>query len=256
MPIARIDRPVFLRHHWHYEPGEHLYAAEPTQQGKSYFLGQLLEIALARLEGIRFCSIVPKPRDPASSYWAPRLGLKVIERWPPPASFPGRAPAGYMLWPKHLKNVKPEQNWAHLAERIRPALYDQFWKGDSLTFADDAHTAAVRLDLNSQFEQHLTDGAGMGAALWLANQKPSGSVATGSLTTFAYSAPTHLVFGHDPDLRNIRRLSEIGGVDPELLAWTIRRLAIHRIRTPHGIKNISEKLYLHKGGPWMCIIGP
>lgn len=255
MKITRFDRATFLRHHWHYEEGEHLYAAEPTQQGKSFFLGQLLEVALPRLEDTRFCSLMPKPRDPATSYWAPRLGLKVIDHWPPPGHFPGRAPAGYVLWPRHHKNLKPADNWAQLRAKMQPALSDQFWKGHSLTLADDAHTAAVRLDLNDQFEQHLTDGGGMGAGLWLANQKPSGSVATGSLTSFAYSQPTHLIFGHDPDKRNIRRLSEIGGVDPDLVAWTVQRLPMHQIATPQGVKNISEKLYIHKGGPWMCVVG-
>lgn len=258
MPIDRLDRPDFLRYHWHYELGEHLYAAEPTQQGKTELLMQMLEAQLPRLneaKGFRFVSLVPKPRDPATSRWAPRLGLKVLERWPP-ATFPGRTYPGYVLWPKHLRNVDPEQNWKHLRDVMRPALRDQFWRGQSLTLADDAHTAAVRLDLNDQFEQTLTDGGGMGAGLWLSNQKPSGSVATGSLTSFAYSQPTHLIFGHDPDVRNIRRMGEIGGVDPDLVAWTVQRLPIHRIATPNGIKNISEKLYIHKGGPWMAIVSP
>lgn len=256
MPIARFDRETFLRHYWHYVPGEHLYAAEPTQQGKSYFLWQMLQYALPRLENVRFCSLMPKPRDPATSLWAPQLGLRTIERWPPPSTMPWQdKPAGYVLWPKHLKNVQPRQNWDHLRDRMQPALLEQFWKGDSLTFQDDAHTAAVRLDLNPQFEQMLTDGGAMHSGLWLANQKPSGSVVSGSLTSFAYSQPTHLVFGHDPDARNIRRMSEIGGVDPELVAHTVQRLPIHQVSTPNGIKNISEKLYINKGGPWMCIVG-
>jgi hypothetical protein len=37
----------------------------------------------------------------------------------------------------------------------------------------------------------------------------------------------------------------------------VRNLRMHRIKTHDGrIKNISEKLYIHKGGPWMCIVGP
>lgn len=259
MRIERVDRRTFLDRFWHYQLGEHLYAVEPTQQGKSYLLGQMLERLLPDLrdeKGFRFVSLMPKPRDPATSYWAPRLGLKILDRWPPPAAFPGRAPAGYVLWPKHLRRVQPRENWAHLAGVMRPALHDQFWRGQSLTLADDAHTAAVRLELNDQFEQLLTDGGAMPAGLWLANQKPSGSQATGSLTSFAYSQPTHLIFGHDPDTRNIRRLSDIGGVDPDLVAWTVQRLPMHQISTPQGVKNISEKLYIHKGGPWMLIVTP
>lgn len=256
MRLARFDRQEFIDHYWRYEPGEHAYFCEPTQQGKSYFINQLLAKTLPELEETRFVSLMPKPRDPATSYWAPRLGLKIIDRWPPPGSWPGRKPAGYVLWPRHLKKADVKANREHLAAVMRPALRDQYWKGNTLTFADDAHIVAVMLGLNDQLEEHLTAGSAMPAGLWLANQKPSGSAATGSLTSFAYSAPTHLVFGHDPDERNIHRFSQIGGVDPEMVAWTVRRLPVHQVQTPSGRKNISEKLYIHKGGPWMCIVGP
>jgi hypothetical protein len=257
MRLARFDREEFIWHRFDWQPGEHLAAFEPTQQGKSHLLNQLLRRVLAEREpgDLTVVSLMPKPRDPATSQWAPRLGLKVIDRWPPPARWPGQSrPPGYVLWPRHLKDAAPAENRAHLAAVMRPAVKDLYWRGDSLLFADDAHIAAVLLGLNPEFEEFLTAGGGMGSTLWLANQKPSGSAATGSLTTFAYSAATHLFFGHDPDERNLKRLSEIGGVNPELVAAVVRSLPVHRIMTPAGPKNISEKLYIHKLG-YMCVVG-
>jgi hypothetical protein len=255
MRLARFERDEFVNHRWDWNPGEHVFFCEPTQQGKSFLANQLIQRTLPLHPDIRFCSLMPKPRDPSTSEWAPKIGLKVIDRWPPPPRWPMQEkPAGHVLWPKHLKDVPPKQNREHIAAVMRPALKELYWKGNSITFADDAHIAAVLCGLNPEFEEHLTAGGGMGAALWLANQKPSGSQATGSLTTFAYSAPTHLILGHDPDERNLKRLSEIGGVNPDLIADVVRQLPVHRIMTPSGPKNVSEKLYIHKLG-YMCVIG-
>jgi hypothetical protein len=256
MRLARFERGEFAEHYWDWNPGEHVYFCEPTQQGKSYLANQLIQRTLPENPGIRFASLMPKPRDPATSEWAPRIGLEVADRWPPPPRLPWRKkPAGHVLWPKHLKDAAPKQNRAHIAGIMRGCLRDMYWGGNSITFADDAHIAAVLCGLNPEFEEHLTAGGGMGAALWLANQKPSGSQATGSLTSFAYSAPTHLFLGHDPDERNLRRFAEIGGVNPDQVAGIVRDLPVHQIMTAGGPKNISEKLYIHKLG-YMCCIGP
>ena len=256
MRLSRFDRDEFVGHRFEWQRGEHLYASEPTQQGKSFLLNQLIQRVLSDYEPgeLRFCSMMPKPRDPATSEWMPRIGLKEIHRWPPPKNWFGDPPAGHVLWPRHLKDAEQKVNRAHIGGVMRTAMKDLYWRGNSLTFIDDAHIAAVLCGLNPEIEEHLTAGGGMGAALWLANQKPSGSQATGSLTTFAYSAPTHLLLGHDPDERNLKRLSEIGGVNPDLISDIVRSLPVHRIMTPGGPKNVSEKLYIHKLG-YMCQVG-
>lgn len=254
MKISRFERGEFVNRRWTWNPGEHVVFIEPTQQGKSFLANQLVQRTLPFHPDTRFVSLMPKPRDPSTSEWVPRIGLKVIDRWPPPRPWFGEKPPGYVLWPKHLRGVEPKVNRAHLAEIMRPCLRDQYWGGNSITFMDDAHIGAVLLGLNPELEEHLTAGGGMGASLWLANQKPSGSAATGSLTTFAYSAPTHLFFGHDPDERNLKRLSEIGGVNPGMIADIVRQLPVHQVMTPGGVKNVSEKLYIRKDGK-MCVVG-
>jgi hypothetical protein len=254
--LARFDRPEFLGHRFDWNPGEHVCFCEPTQQGKSYLAHQMIGRVLDQYEGtnLQFASLMPKPRDPATSEWMPRLNLRETPVWPPLPRLFGKKPAGHVVWPRHNKTLAPAANREQLAAVIRKCLAEQYWRGDSLTFADDVHITAVLLKLNDQFEEFLTAGGGMKSAIWYAAQKPSGSQATGSLSTFAYSAPTHLIFGHDPDERNLKRLSEIGGVNADLVAGIVRSLPVHRIMTPSGPKNVSEKLYIHKLG-YMCIVG-
>ena len=43
-------------------------------------------------------------------------------------------------------------------------------------------------------------------------------------------------------------------MNPDLIADIVRNLPVHRIMTPGGPKNVSEKLYIHKLG-YMCVVG-
>lgn len=252
MYAAHIPRAEFLANHWDWRPGEHVSFIEPTQQGKTWLLYQLLEKTIARYPELRTVTMCPKPRDPSTSVWAEALRLREIPEWPPPSRLPWQEkPAGYALWPRHLLGVPKAQNRAHLAGILRKCLSEQYAKGDSITVADDVYIAAVMLDLNMDLEEFWTAGGGMNASLWSANQKPSGTVGGGSVSSFSYNAPTHLFLGHDPDERNQKRFSEIGGVDPKLVASVVRNLKIHQVNG----KNVSEKLYIHKGGPYMCTVG-
>ena len=250
MLLTYLDRETFLSEYWNWHPGEHVALFEPTQQGKTYLLYQLLGRSMADHPDLRTVTAVPKPRDPATSRWAGKLGLRVVDQWPPPYR-PFSKPPGYALWPKHLRGADRDANKKHLSGIFRKMLSEQYWQGNSITVADDVYLMAVILDMNDQLEEILTAGGGMNASLWLAGQKPSGTAGGGSLTSFAYNSPTHLFIGHDPDERNQKRFSEIGGVDPKLVAQIVAGLRIHNING----KNVSEKLYISKAGPYMAVIG-
>lgn len=250
MPLTYLDREDFLANYWAWRPGEHVALFEPTQQGKTFLMYQLLDRAMAEHPQLRTVTAVPKPRDPATARWAGKLDMRTIDTWPPPYR-PFSKPRGLALWPRHLKGTDRQANKEHLAKIFRRMLAEQYWQGNSITAADDVFLLAVILDLNDQLEEILTAGGGMNASLWLAGQKPSGTAGSGSLTSFAYNSPTHLFLGHDPDERNRKRFSEIGGVDPKLVADVVSHLRIFQVNG----KNVSEKLYVHKGGPWMAVIG-
>jgi len=255
MRVARIPRETFLTEYFDYQPGEHVSFIEPTQQGKTHLAYQCLDQAMARYPHLRTVSLMPKSRDPATAGWAQRLDMKVIGGWPPPKNWLREKPRGYVLWPPHLKNAPVEVNRAHLAPVFRQCLADQFREGNAITLADDVYLTAVLLGLNPDLEEHWTAGAGGGVGLWSTNQKPSGTIGGGSVSSFVYNSPAHLFLGHDPDARNRKRFSEIGGVDPALVTETVMGLQKYRVQTAGGIKTISEKLYICKTGPYMAIIG-
>jgi len=211
---------------------------------------QLLQRSMEEYPQLQTVTAVPKPRDPATTRWAGKLGLRTVSTWPPPYK-PFSHPPGYALWPKHLRSADRDVNKKHLAGIFRKMLAEQYWQGDSITVADDVFLMAVILDMNEELEEILTAGGGMNASLWLAGQKPSGTAGSGSLTSFAYNSPTHIFIGHDPDERNQKRFSEIGGVDPKLVAAIAASLRIHNVNG----KNVSEKLYISKAGPYMAVVG-
>jgi hypothetical protein len=256
--IDHVERLDFLQNRWPYlyELGEHVSFIEPTGQGKTHLNWQMVAQVLPAYQdaGVRYVSLMPKPKDPPTVKWAARLNMKIIPAWPPPARFPWQEkPAGYVLWPPHVKG-DPKANREQLAAAFRPALNEQYWKGSTITNAHDTYILAVMLDLNPECEEFWTSGQAMPSGLWAENQKPSGTVGQGSVSSFIYNAPTHLILGHDPDMRNQKRFSEIGGVDPRLVSEIVSSLKIHPIQTPYGVKNISEKLYLCKRG-YMCTVG-
>lgn len=253
MPPPQLDRADFIGHYWDYRPGESVGAIYPTQKGKTHLLYQLADKALQQNPGLSFCSLMPKAKSPATARWAEALGLQETPTWPPRRRLFAKAPRGHVLWPPHRRDLSAADNRAQLAGQFRRALHDQLWRGNSITFADDLHRLAVLMGLNTECEEIWTTGAEGGAGLWGANQKPSGTAGSGSVSSFFYNSSTHLLFGKDTDERNVRRFSEIGGgVDPREVASLVRDLRLY----PIGGKVISEVLYLDTRGPYYALVGP
>lgn len=254
MLITQIPRAEHLACYFDYQPGQHIGWFESTQQGKTHHIWQCLEVALAQHPAeLRAVVLMPKSRSPATRMWAERLGFQILDSWPPPPRWPGQRPApGYVLWPKHLTGVPPEANRKHLGGIFRRAMTDQYRAGNSITVVDDAHILAPIYETNTEIEEILTAGAEGGAGAWLAAQKTSGSRATGSLTTFAYNQPDQFFLGNEPIEVNRKRFDNVGGIDSGTVSDIVSRLPRHPVRTPRGIRYISDKLHIDLRGPWMC----
>ena len=241
MQIERIPRESFLVDYWDYRPGEHVSLIAPTQNGKTTMMFDLL-----RHTDTSWCTIPPtmliaKPQDPTVVKGLEMLQWEEIRRWPPKKKWTREVPYGYGYWPRHLKNVETSMNNAHLAKAFRPALRDLFWKGNTVTVADEIYHLCAVLNLNEELTQHWTQGAGMGSGLWSATQKPSGTQ-QGTVPSFMYNSPTHTFLGRDPDERNRKRFGEIGGIDAKLVESTVAGLAKY------------EWLYIHRDGPSYAIV--
>ena len=253
--ILRVDRPTFLGSYWDYNAGEHVCIVEPTQGGKTRLAGDLLGELLGELLAT---ILVMKPRDRTPAEITRRLGYREVATWPPPARWPWeKQPPGYTLWPKQSLTDVDADN-AHLRAQFKKAIYHVYGAGDQILFADEVYGLVAELGLATELTSMWTRGGGMGAGLWGATQKPSGTQHGGSIPTFFYNSSTHFFFGKDTDERNISRFAEIGGgVDPREVGEIVRHLPVHKITDAGGRPHyISEKLYVDKRGPYMAIVGP
>jgi energy-coupling factor transporter ATP-binding protein EcfA2 len=253
MSLLELDRAEWLDSYFDYNPGEHVVIVEPTGGGKTTLAYQMLGEVMSRYPQLAVASFMPKPADPSTVQWAKALNLRETPEWPPrPKLFQAKA-AGHVLWPKHRMDLAPAARREEVGKVLRTGLDAQYKRGNSISLVDDAHSAATYMGLNDYIEEILVNGRAGGAAAWLPLQKPSGTVNAGGITSYAYSSPTHLLFGKDTDVRNLKRLSEIGGgIDPARVESIVRNLRLYRI----GTHTVSQKLYIDKRGPYMTLIGP
>lgn len=258
MSLLQLSRDEFFGldgtdGYFDYNAGEHAAWIYPTQKGKTHLAWQALGAAQRQNPGLSVATLMPKALSPSTARWAASMGFRETPEWPPRKKLFQGKPNGYVVWPEHRKDVLAAEDRAQVGEVLRKAMHHQYWTGNSITFADDLHLLAVLMGLNAECEQFWTAGAEGGAALWGANQKPSGSINSGSVSSYFYNSPTHLFLGRDTDERNVKRFSEIGGgVDPREVAEIVKHLRLYRI----GDKTISEVLYIDTRGPYKCLLSP
>jgi energy-coupling factor transporter ATP-binding protein EcfA2 len=256
MSLLQLDRTAWLDEYFDYNPGEHVVIVEPTGGGKTTIAYQMLARVMEEYPRLSVASLMPKPKDPSTVEWARALNLRETPVWPPRRrmrDWLSPKPAGHVLWPKHRMDLPPGERREEVGKVLRAGLDAQYKKGDSISLVDDAHSAATYMGLNDYIEEILVNGRAGGAAAWLPLQKPSGTVNAGGITSYAYSSPTHLLFGKDTDKRNLDRLSEIGGgIEADRVKEIVRNLRLYRI----GTHTVSQKLYIDKRGPYMALIGP
>lgn len=258
MTLLQLDRAEFFGDdggtgYFDYRPGEHASWVYPTQKGKSHLMWQTLGAAMKQNPQLSAVTLMPKALSPSTARWAESMGFEETPVWPPARRWFHVKPPGYTVWPPHRRDLGAAANRAQVADVLRDALHDRLWAGNGITVADDLHRMAVLMELNPECEELWTTGGEGGAALWGANQKPSGTLNSGAVSTFFYNSATHLFLGKDTDERNVKRFSEIGGgVDPREVADIVRGLRLYRI----GDKTISQVLYVDTRGPYKCLIGP
>lgn len=253
MSPQQLERQDWLENYFDYEPGQDILIVEPTGGGKTVIAYQMVGEIMSRYPKLSYMSFMPKPRDPSTVAWAKALNLRETPVYPPVPKLFQSKPAGHVLWPKHRMDLPPAQRREEVGKVLRAGLDAQYKKGNSVSLVDDAHSAATYMDLNDYIEEILVNGRAGGAGVILPVQKPSGTVNSGGITSYAYSSPIHYLFGKDTDARNLARLREIGGgIDPVKVETIIRNLRLYRI----GKATVSEKLWIDRRGPYLALIGP
>lgn len=249
--VAHIGRDEFLDEYWDYRPGEHLNLIAPTGGGKTHLKAQLLHRALRQNPQLRYAGMMPKPSDATTVQMAEAFGFRIKDSYPFRKKFWENEAPGHILWPKHIRGDE-KANREQLQEVFRQALSDLYWNGNVIVDADDVYLIACLLKMNPELETYWTAGRDPGSGLWTANQKPSGTINGGSVSSYSYSAPTHLFLGRDGDKRNLERFGEIGmGFDTRDIQDIVRNLRVRSINDA----SVSEFLYLDRRGPFMAVIG-
>lgn len=237
-----FTRDEFLRERWDYSPGEHVSIFGPTQlAGKTRLMFDLLSATDTSFCKIPPTMLVAKPRDRTVVAGIQRLGYKEIKQWPPSKGWFSDDPPGYAYWPRHLKNVPSEQNDEHISAMFDPAFRGLYWSGDTILVADELYHLLAVLKRYGDVNRHLTQGQGMGSAIWFGTQRPAGTQ-QGSLPGFVFNSPTHTFLSRDPVSTNRKRFQEIGGIDTGIIEDATYSMPPYTF------------FYIHRNGPKICVV--
>jgi hypothetical protein len=258
MSLQTFSRKEFFDERWNPQPGEQVFIIEPSQGGKTHFAFDLLN----NTEHVKPpVALVMKPRDSTPARLTRKWGWKEIHAWPPPRVMPWQeTPPGYTLWPKHSLSLDPasiDRTNQHIKRQFEACLMSAYKNGDQVVFVDEIYGLLAELHMQQVVAALSTRGSGMGAGMWYATQRPSGT--TGApLPGHLFNNPMHLFLGYDPVEGNRKRFSEIGGINTSLVMEEVGKLQVTQIETPGGIKPVSELLYINKNGPrggYLCKVG-
>lgn len=234
--FTHFDRKTFLEQVWDYEPGEHVTILVPSGGGKTYLGMQLLQRSFS--EECPAIVFVMKGKDETIDEWTPRLKLKRVPDWPPPAVkrlVSTSKPKGWILWPPETGD--PDIDEPRHRAVFRRAIIDSYRRGDRIIFADETYSLEEELSLSRELRMVWTKGRSKDCGLWAASQRPA------YISKWAYQAH-HLFLGPDPDEDTQRRLSEIGGaISPGKVRYGLTQLKKH------------EFLYVNRDERGMCIVG-
>ena len=191
-----------------WRPGEHVSILGPTGSGKSH-------LALALLEQRRYVvALCNKTRD---STLAPLVrrggGWRRIKTWPPPV--PPRFAPKVVVWPKprSLSTARGEQ-----ADAFAATLDGIYLGGGWCLFIDEAYYLANTLGLATDMKVLWQQGRSAGTSIVACSQRPA------FIPLEMYSEASHVFIFRLRDQQSIKRLGEVGNVDPRQLAGVVESL--------------------------------
>jgi hypothetical protein len=191
---------------------------------------------------------VSKPRDKVTLYFAKLYEWKITVVWPPPfgvKEFFRKKYTGYVVWPKFGdlyadRDKVSEVLGKMIADRYGASARSREDKPvQGIIIADDTRDKEKVLGLKYEMTTVLAMAGAMGLGLWVFVQKPSQA---GDTALMAYSSGNHWFIFHDSTVTGRDYYADIGGIDPDYMAWVIERLAPR------------QALYISRNGPYCCVV--
>lgn len=236
-PPETIPRKVFVSDYFDYSPGEHVTFLGPTGSGKTTLAQELINPNAGK--DLPALVLVIKPADrTVTQLFVKRSKFKKLQAWPP---FPwDKDKRGFVLWPRHT--FDPDKDDPKLRKVMRRAILDGYankigrrdTRGNIL-FCDEVW-GLVDLNLKRELTTVWTRARAMGCGLWAASQRPA------LIPLAAYSEPEHIFIHYSPDKRARDRYKEIGGIDPDRVAYVTANLEWYQF------------LYINRVERSMCIV--
>lgn len=233
MAVQVIPRSIFLTEIWDYKAGDHVSFIGPTGSGKTFLANPLLARAVGpELPGF---ILVMKRRDKTVSDFLEKYHWRRSVSYPISPSVK-KKPPGWVVWPHHTSD--PDSDDLRHEKIFHELLRDRYVKGDSIIFADEIQGLVEEMNLKRDLVRIWSRGRSEGCGLWAATQRPY------LAPQHMYSQAEHVFLAFTPDVRDQKRFSEIGGVDPELIVSVVSKLPRF------------HWLYIRRSDRVMAVVGP
>lgn len=188
--------------------GEHVVVIGRTGNGKTTLIGKILD------KRKHVAVLATKLYDPTMGKAFPSPQWTTQGKWKPSALSPK-----VLLWPKtgaNLRDVATEQR-AIFQDALNRIYRDRGW----CVVMDEAHWLTTQLGLGPELAMYQHQARSSGISVVTGVQRPS------HIPVITYGAASHAFIGRQNEPGDLKRLSNLGGVNAKELAHHVLTLPKH-----------------------------
>jgi len=200
-----------------WKQSEHVLIVGPNGSGKTTLAGALLK---KRQEADGFIVMPITKSEDATLRTGDFRNYKVVNDYNPAMGVPYKGERNVMIWPKLKRGMDASLFLAEQRRVFRALFNDLLHRGrrtvviDEMHMMSDPHFIGMAKEIALQFHQGRSHYVTMVAL----SQRPSW------IPVIVYPSVVHAYIARTANNDDLKRLSELGGVDAKLVADTVRSL--------------------------------